>query len=67
VTEATDTPRSAFTIHSEERGPHWIAWAVRGTDPKPVLSVVVVGETRQEAEARALEWAGEVTAQGYHW
>jgi hypothetical protein len=67
VTEPTDARTSAFTIHSEERGPHWIAWATRGNDTKPVLSAVVVGETKEEAEARAAAWAAEVTAKGYSW
>jgi hypothetical protein len=44
---------SAYEIHSEARGPHWIAWVSRGGDPKPERSVVLVGKTQEEAEARA--------------
>lgn len=44
-------------IRSEQHGPHWIAWIVRGGDPKPYRSVVLVAETREEAEARARRWA----------
>jgi hypothetical protein len=43
-------------IKSEARGPHWIAW-VAGTDGKPIGSVVLVGETQEEAESRARDWA----------
>jgi hypothetical protein len=44
-------------IHSEARGPHWIAWVSRDGSGKPDRSVVLVGETREEAEARARQWA----------
>lgn len=48
--------RNASTeIHSEARGPHWVAW-VRGTDGKPLNSVVLVGRSRKEAEERARIW-----------
>jgi hypothetical protein len=49
-----------FEIHSEARGPHWVAWLTRGDDPKPVLSVLLVGQTREEAEKRAREWTDQV-------
>jgi hypothetical protein len=49
-----------FEIHSEARGPHWVAWLTRGDDPKPVLSVLLVGQTREEAERRAREWTDQV-------
>lgn len=47
---------SPAEIRSEPRGPHWIAWKA---DPqgKPHGSVVFVGQTREEAEARARRWA----------
>ena len=47
-------------IRSEARGPHWVAW-VSDTSGKPEGSVVLVGETREEAEDRARKWA-EATA-----
>jgi hypothetical protein len=56
---ASQTP---FNIRSEERGPHWIAWLAGDDDGKPVNAVVLVGETRQEAEARALEYARQMAA-----
>jgi len=44
-------------IHSEPRGPHWIAWVSRDGSGKPDGSVVLVAATREEAEARAERWA----------
>jgi hypothetical protein len=46
-----------YQIHSEARGPHWIAWVTRGGDSKPYRSVVVIGETQEEAEKNARTWA----------
>jgi hypothetical protein len=46
-----------FRIHSEARGPHWIAWVSRTPDGKPDRSVVLVAATQAEAEARARQWA----------
>lgn len=42
-------------IRSEQRGPHWVAWACDESG-KPRGSVVLVGQTREEAENRAREW-----------
>jgi hypothetical protein len=44
-------------IHSEARGPHWIAWVSRDGSGKPAGSVILVAETRELAEARARQWA----------
>jgi hypothetical protein len=46
-----------YEIKSEQRGGHWVAWVVRGTDGKPDRSILLVGQTRDEAESRAREWA----------
>jgi len=43
-------------IRSEARGPHWIAW-IADQAGKPLGSVVIVGQTREEAEQKAREWA----------
>jgi hypothetical protein len=51
------TPMSAYAIHSEARGPHWVAWITRGAGTKPERSVLVVGGTQAEAEASAKQWA----------
>jgi len=47
----------SYEIHSEARGPHWIAWVSRDGSGKPHQAVVLVAETRELAEARAREWA----------
>jgi hypothetical protein len=47
----------SYEIHSEARGPHWIAWVSRDGSRKPERSVVLVAETQEKAEARAREWA----------
>jgi hypothetical protein len=46
-----------FDVHSEARGPHWIAWISRPGSQAPVRGVIIVGATQEEAEARAREWA----------
>lgn len=55
----TTPPMSSGTyqVHSETRGPHWIAWISRDGSGKPERSVVLVAETREMAEARARQWA----------
>ncbi len=63
MTETTTEP--PFEVRSEERGPHWIAWLTAGTDPRPVKAVVVVGSSKEEAEARARLWARDASARGY--
>jgi hypothetical protein len=52
------TPDS-FEIHSQARGPHWIAWITRPGSDKPDGSVVLVAATRDEARAR--RWAEQNT------
>jgi hypothetical protein len=51
------TSGSTYTVHSEARGPHWIAWVTEGSNVKPAGSVVLVAATQEEAEARARQWA----------
>jgi hypothetical protein len=43
-------------IRSEARGAHWVAWVSR-QGAKPDRSVIVVGQTQEEAEAHARVWA----------
>jgi len=50
------TTTAPGNIRSEARGPHWVAWLADASG-KPVDSVVLVGETREEAEGRAKLWA----------
>ena len=53
----TTTTSGSYQIHTEARGPHWIAWITRGSDTKPDRAVVVVAATEEEAEERARRWA----------
>jgi hypothetical protein len=46
------SPTGPYEVHSEARGPHWIAWITRGGVRWP-SAVVVIGQTQEEAEARA--------------
>ena len=50
-------PGGAYRIRSEARGPHWIAWVSRDGSGKPAGSVVLVAESREQAEERARRWA----------
>lgn len=54
MTERETTTRPA--VRSEARGPHWVAW-VPDESGKPLRSVILVGQTREEAETRAQAWA----------
>ena len=47
---------TSIAVRSEERGPHWVAWVPDGNG-KPSGSVILVGQTREEAETRARAWA----------
>ena len=55
------TTSMSGNIRSEARGPHWVAW-VADAGGKPVDSVVLVGETQEEAERRAKLWAEKQAA-----
>jgi hypothetical protein len=51
------TPAGSYQIHSEARGPHWIAWVSRDDSGTPLRSVILVAETQELAEERAQRWA----------
>ena len=53
---------SDYTIHSEARAGHWVAWAVAPGESGPLGAVILPGQTRQEAEANARHWIERVTA-----
>jgi len=57
VRTMTPSSSSSYEIHSEARGPHWVAWITRGSGSKPERSILIVGGTQAEAEAGAKEWA----------
>ncbi len=56
-----DQSAATTTVRSEARGPHWIAW-VPDENGKPTGSVVLVGQTKDEAEERAQAWARQLSA-----
>ena len=64
MADPVTTPTGVFEIHSEAHGPHWVAWLARPGSGKPERSVVVIGETREEAETRARQWAQTGGCQG---
>jgi hypothetical protein len=43
-------------IRSEARGSHWVAWVVGDTPATLPAPVLMVGQTREEAEARLRAW-----------
>lgn len=49
----------AYEVRSEARGPHWVAWITRENEERPAGSVLLVGQTREEAEARARAWVDQ--------
>ena len=51
------TASGAYQIHTEARGPHWIAWLTAGADAKPERSIILIAATQEQAEARARQWA----------
>ena len=58
-----DQPMTTFEIHSEARGPHWVAWLTQPDQPGPYRSVLHVGASKEEAEARARAWAATLPGQ----
>jgi hypothetical protein len=57
MADTVTTKEGTFEIRSEAHGPHWVAWLARTSDASPDQSVLIVGQTRAEAEARARQWA----------
>ena len=47
----------AYQVHTEARGPHWVAWITREGEEKPHQSVILIARTREEAEERARAFA----------
>jgi hypothetical protein len=58
-----DQPLTAFEVHSEARGPHWVAWLTQPGQKSPYRSVLHVGASKEEAEARARSWAAALPDQ----
>ena len=51
-----------YEIKSEPSGGHWIAWLTADDEAKPAGSAILVGQTREEAEANAQRWAARLDA-----
>ena len=54
--------RMDLEVKTESRGAHWISWVTRGASNKPLDSVILVGQTRDEAESQARTWADKLAA-----
>ncbi len=55
--------QATFEIHSEARGPHWVAWVSEPGQKGPYRSILLVGASREEAETRARDWSATLAAQ----
>lgn len=53
--------KTDFDIKTESRGAHWIAWVTRGGSDEPVDSIILVGQTQEEAASQARTWADKLT------
>lgn len=53
---------SDYTIHSEARAGHWVAWATAGDDARPAGAVILPGQTQAEAEENARRWVDRLAA-----
>ena len=51
-----------YEIKSKPSGGHWVAWITADGSTKPAGSAILVGQTREEAEAHAQRWADRLTA-----
>jgi hypothetical protein len=47
----------SYTVRTEARGSHWVAWILLGNETKPYHGVLLVGGTEEAAEAAARAWA----------
>ena len=54
--------RNDFGIKTESRGARWVAWLTRDGSDKPLDSVLLCGQTRDEAESNARAWADKLVA-----
>lgn len=53
---------SDYSIHSEPRAGHWVAWAVAEGESGPSGHVILPGQTQEEAEANARHWIERIGA-----
>jgi len=57
MAETVTTSGGTFEIRSEAHGPHWVAWLASTADGAAHRSVLLVGQTKAEAESNARRWA----------
>jgi len=51
-----------FTVHCEQRSGHWTSWVTADDKTTVAGSVVLVGQTQEEAEINARQWADRLAA-----
>ena len=51
-----------YSIRSEPRAGHWVAWVTSPGTSTPVGSVLLPGQTQEEAEANARQWIERISA-----
>ena len=56
------TIKPQFNIMTESRGAHWIAWVTKADSDKPLDSIILVGQTQDEASSQARKWAEKLTS-----
>lgn len=52
-----------YEIKSEPSGGHWVAWLTAEGETKRAGAAILVGQTREEAEANAQRWADSLDAE----
>lgn len=56
------TSATSYELHAEPRSGHWIAWVTAPQETGPAGAVILVGQTREEAESNASRWAERLDA-----
>jgi len=54
--------KTDFDIKTESRGAHWIAWVSRAGSNEPLDSIILVGQTQEEAASQARTWADKLAS-----
>ena len=50
-----------YSIQSEARAGHWVAWLTSPGTSTPVGSVLVPGQTQEEAESNVRQWMDRIS------
>lgn len=50
-----------YSIQSEARAGHWVAWLTAPGTSTPVGSVLVPGQTQEEAESNVRQWMDRIS------